>query len=446
MKKLYVFFSFLIVSTFSLSWAQLLVENFSYSVGQLTSVNSGANVSGGNWVNLSGTTNPLQVIEGSLSYPDYTSSGIGNKVAMINGTAEDAYTTFPIVTSGKVYVSFLVEISSTSGMNANSDATGDYFASFVSSSGVTTFFSRVCVRKGSTSNTYNLGLQATPSNSTSVFKMTDYSLATTHLVVTCYEIVAGSNNDIAKMWIDPSLSGNEPAPDLIQTSEWTSEISEISRFALRQGSSAVNANIDGIRIATSWAYAPVPVELSSFSAICMGGVVNLRWQTKTEIENYGFEIERSQKSNVKIEKWEKIGFVDGHGNSNSPKDYAFIDHPAASSKYIYRLKQIDNDGTYEFSKEVEVDLETPEVLYLGQNYPNPFNPNTRINYLLPNDGEVKLSIYTLDGEFVTSLANEVQTAGSYSIDFNGANLASGMYLYKLNFNDFVLTKKMILAK
>ncbi len=190
----------------------------------------------------------------------------------------------------------------------------------------------------------------------------------------------------------------------------------------------------------------VPVELSSFSATVNSNTVNLKWETKTEINNYGFEIERSQKSNIKSETWEKIGFVNGHGNSNSPKQYSFTDKSVTSGKFIYRLKQIDTDGQYEFSKEVEVDLGLPKTFTLGQNYPNPFNPTTKINYTLPVDGNVQLQIFTAGGELVKSLVNERQNAGAYTVEFNAENLASGIYFYKLLANDFIQIRKMLLMK
>lgn len=189
-----------------------------------------------------------------------------------------------------------------------------------------------------------------------------------------------------------------------------------------------------------------PVELSSFSAFANSNTVNLKWETKTEINNYGFEIERSQKSNIKSEAWGKIGFVNGHGNSNSPKNYSFTDKSVTSGKFIYRLKQIDTDGQYEFSKEVEVDLGLPKTFALGQNYPNPFNPTTKINYTLPVDGNVQLQIFTAGGELVKSLVNEKQIAGAYTVEFNAENLASGIYFYKLLVNDFIQIRKMLLMK
>jgi len=127
---------------------------------------------------------------------------------------------------------------------------------------------------------------------------------------------------------------------------------------------------------------PVPVEIELFSANMVGNTIKLTWQTATEVNNYGFEIERSQTSSMKSEKWTKIGFVEGHGNSNSPKDYSFLDDKnlvGLDGELQYRLKQIDFDGNYEYSDVVEVKLnENIKAYKLEQNYPNPFNPTTTI--------------------------------------------------------------------
>lgn len=123
-----------------------------------------------------------------------------------------------------------------------------------------------------------------------------------------------------------------------------------------------------------------------------------------------------------------------------------MDRSATSGKFFYRLKQIDTDGQYEYSKEVEVDLGLPKAYSLGQNYPNPFNPTTKINYTLPYETNVQLQVFTIEGELVKSLLDERQSASVYSIEFDASNLASGTYLFRLNAGGFIQTKKMTLTK
>ncbi|MCH7963381.1 MAG: T9SS type A sorting domain-containing protein [Bacteroidetes bacterium] len=188
---------------------------------------------------------------------------------------------------------------------------------------------------------------------------------------------------------------------------------------------------------------PTPVELVYFAGNLNGNNVELRWRTETEINNYGFDIERTKDNS----DWLTIGFIEGHGNSNSPKQYNFSDDDInQSGTYYYRLKQIDNDGTYEYSDVISVEVGVPNNFYLSQNYPNPFNPETRIDFTLPEKQLVSLRIYNTLGEIVEELVNEEREAGSYSVIFNASRLPSGVYIYRLQTSSFAANKKMTLLK
>ncbi len=186
---------------------------------------------------------------------------------------------------------------------------------------------------------------------------------------------------------------------------------------------------------------PLPVELSSFSANVVNNAVNLKWTTSTEVKNYGFDIERASE-NI----WKKIGFVQGSGNSNSPKEYSFIDNSVSSGKYLYRLKQIDNDGSYKYSKEIEITFNKPLTFQLHQNYPNPFNPSTTIKYDVPSSEKLTIKVYNFIGQEVATLFEGVREVGSYDVKFDGKNLASGIYFVSLKSNSFAKNIKMILMK
>ncbi len=191
---------------------------------------------------------------------------------------------------------------------------------------------------------------------------------------------------------------------------------------------------------------PLPVELSSFSAVILENRIKLKWRTETEVSNYGFEIERALSDSQNL-IWGKIGFVEGHGNSNSPKEYNFLDSEVSSAgTYWYRLKQIDNDGTYEFSNTIEVNFGSPINFELSQNYPNPFNPSTTISFNLPESGKVILKIYNIMGEEIKTLVEGFREAGIHSFNFNAEGHPSGMYLYILSTNGFTATKKMLFMK
>ena len=194
----------------------------------------------------------------------------------------------------------------------------------------------------------------------------------------------------------------------------------------------------------------VPVELVSFSASTNGNSVNLNWSTSTETNNSGFSLERKQvyspQSTVHNEEWNEIGFISGHGTTTETQSYSFVDENLASGKYHYRLKQIDFDGTFEYSNEVEVIVSVPEKFKLSQNYPNPFNPSTKIKYQIATSNPVSLKIYDVLGNEVATLVNEIQSTGNYEVTFDASSLSSGTYFYRLSTGSLTEVKKMILIK
>jgi len=188
----------------------------------------------------------------------------------------------------------------------------------------------------------------------------------------------------------------------------------------------------------------LPVELTSFIATTKNGMVDLKWETATEVNNHGFEVERKSPHT----DWSKIGFVEGHGTSNSPKYYGYSDKPVGSGKFSYRLKQIDNDGRFEYSPVVEVMVDNlPNGFVLEQNYPNPFNPETSIRFALKEDTRASLKVFNAMGEEVATLFEGIAEAGRYyDLKFNANHLASGLYIYKLIAGEHVSVKKMVLMK
>ena len=191
---------------------------------------------------------------------------------------------------------------------------------------------------------------------------------------------------------------------------------------------------------------PLPVELSSFTALLNGTSVLLIWRTETEVSNYGFDIERASSSTAPIQDWEKIGFIEGYGNSNSPKDYSFTDTPYGGIGFQYRLKQIDTDGKYQYSNVVSVEVGIPAQFDLKQNFPNHFNSTTHITYNLAADCFVTIKVYDIVGREIIALVNENKKAGNYLVPFDGSNFASGVYLCRINTDNYINTTKMILLK
>lgn len=192
----------------------------------------------------------------------------------------------------------------------------------------------------------------------------------------------------------------------------------------------------------------VPVELTSFTAKNSDGEIILKWQTATETNNRGFEIVRSEKTaNKKDYKWNKVSFVDGNGSSSEVNIYSYKDKISKTGTYIYRLNQIDFDGTINKSNEVEVKYTGPKEFTLYQNYPNPFNPNTTIKFAVPQQIKVSIKIYNLLGELVKELINNKEfETGYHEIKFDARNLSSGIYIYRIETGSFTNSKKMILMK
>lgn len=196
---------------------------------------------------------------------------------------------------------------------------------------------------------------------------------------------------------------------------------------------------------------PLPVELTSFSATAGEDGILLEWETATEINNYGFEVERY----FDEADWENIVFVLGHGNSNSPKSYQFMDENPPIGLLEYRLKQIDTDGKFKFyylSDKIENNItgiekeSLPTEYSLEKNYPNPFNPSTQIKFSIAKNEQVELVVYNLIGEVVATLINEELNAGQHNVDFNAGALSSGVYIYKLSTPSYNQTMKMLLLK
>ncbi len=201
-------------------------------------------------------------------------------------------------------------------------------------------------------------------------------------------------------------------------------------------------------IKTYFSTVPVPVKLTSFTATTKENVVELRWSTATEINNSGFDVEKSVISNQSSEKkWEKIGFAKGAGTTNTPQQYSFVDKNTVAGKYYYRLKQVDNDGKYEYSDVVEVEISAPKVFALKEAYPNPFNPTTTLEFTVPTTGKAVLKVFNTLGQEVATLFNKEAEVGTYhQVEFNASQLNSGVYFARLEFNGKVQMRKIVLVK
>ncbi len=402
---LIVLFAFTVLST--VAWGQIVEENYDYGMvdsGDITQVTS-------NWVRHSGTQGPAYKAVG-LSYSEYVSSGIGGGVFFTKGGSGtndgDVNRKFSAIsTTSNVFVSFLIQIDS-------ARATADYFLHLGPNTIGTIFRGRIFAR--SNGSGWSLGL--TKYNETRIDDNTILNFGQTYLVVLKYSFnVAAASDDQVILYVYssgvPSTEPGNPIVTIGPTGSGTgSDPSNIGSIAIRQGADTPTGYIDGIRIDTSWNEVPLPVQLTSFSAstVLMGALLN--WRTVTETNCYGFEVERRAVSGQQsvVNGWQKVGFVSGNGTSNAPHEYTFTDLNLVNGRYTYRLKQIDQDGSFQHYGNAEVEIgAAPNALTLC-NYPNPFNPMTTVVFSIPRDGYATLKVFNILGQEVAKLFNGVAQA------------------------------------
>lgn len=278
----------------------------------------------------------------------------------------------------------------------------------------------------------------------------------------CGVVFASSNNGTT--WIPltgnytkPASGSGKQTPAGIPIydglrNEWVKEEISLAQFGGNQVKLRFELRTDGSVQKDGWyiddigvyIYTVVPVELVNFYTEVGDNSIYLNWATVSELNNKGFEIQK--KSNSENESWTTIGFVEGKGTSAEKINYTFTDEKPSHGKIQYRLKQIDFDGTFRIYGPLDVNFSGVTSFALEQNYPNPFNPVTVINYQLPENTFVTLKVYDILGNEVKTLVNENQNSAIYKIDFDGSNLASGMYIYKLTAGNYTSTKKMMLLR
>lgn len=196
----------------------------------------------------------------------------------------------------------------------------------------------------------------------------------------------------------------------------------------------------------------LPVELVYFFLADVDSGVILFFGTATEVENYGFDVQRAYSDLI----FESIGFVDGNGNSNSPKNYNYLDSTVTKSGTIYyRLKQIDFNGTSEFSDTISIDFltsinfessEIPETFYVSNNFPNPFNPTTKLNFELPFLQILKINLFDIRGKLVKEIASQEFLPGIYQLSLDFSSYSSGIYFVRFETVNFCVTKRIVYLK
>jgi len=427
MKKLVLLICFLVLVSPKI-YSQLLADDFDYPVGDL----AGNGVPP--WTAITPSAADLNVVSGSLTFPNYAyGMGIGNSVNILSVSGgEDDTRLLSSAQTTDVYSSFLIQITSVTA--------GDYFYCLNGLPGGN--FSRVYARTAG-AGLFNLGIEK--SSGTVVYAATAFSIPTTYLVIVKYSFIPGTTNDEMSLFVyapTDVVPATEPAPLVSIATTALTDPTSLDRVQIRQGTAGTVLLFDGLAVTSSWDNSVLPVELSSFTSVINNRDVTLNWSTSTEVNNSGFDIERSSNGT-----WSKVGNVSGNGTTNSAMNYSYTDRGLTSGNYSYRLKQIDFNGNFEyFNLSNEVNIGVPAAYELSQNYPNPFNPSTSISFNIPTDGIVSLKLFDMSGKEVSTLVNEVKTAGYYSVNFNAANLTSGIYFYELRADNFSAVKKMMLVK
>ncbi len=418
-----------------------LVEDFEYTPAT-TLVSNG-------WVAHSGAgTNSITVSSGALTYPGYSESGVGNKVTVGN-TGEDVNRTFAGTSAGSVYASFMVNVSAAT-------TTGDYFFN-LGRAGTTYYYARVfAMVDGSNNLAFGIAKNVVASAAYTAF---DYSLNTTYLLTVQYTFNSGTiTDDQVDLWINPSLSGPPAPPSGVSQTDAGTDALSLGMVALRQGSSssAPTLTLGGIKVGQQWSDVPLPVAMSTMAAAVEGGKVCLNFSTATEIDVAGFNILRATSKTGPFDlasSYTSNAALKATGTATNGGSYAFVDSRVLSGKtYFYRIDAVSTAGrSQQVGRILEVEVAVPKNFAVYQNYPNPFNPLTAIGYQLSAVSRVTLTVYDLMGRRIAVLAEGIQPAGIHSVVFDASDVASGVYIYRLDAVSpdgyrHAAVRKMILVK
>ena len=205
----------------------------------------------------------------------------------------------------------------------------------------------------------------------------------------------------------------------------------------------------GVNTVKNFSYSStLPVQLVSFAAIAHARSIDLHWSTATELECYGYEIERRSMGAGEQGGWMKVGFVRGSGTSTAPREYSFSDDELRPGRYAYRIRQIDNGGTFSYygNAEVEIGMAAKEFK-LESAYPNPFNPSTNIEFVLAENGHTALKIFDLLGQEIANLFDQTAEAGRlYRVRFDASVLPTGVYFARLESGTMRAMKKLLYVR
>jgi len=430
MKRLFT--TLLLSFTMAFSYAQTyLVENFNYSTND-SLANTIAPLN--NWIIVSGTTvNAIRANVTGLTYAGYTGSAIGNGAYIMSTGQDIVKDASSAITSGTVYTSFMAKFDTVR-------AAGDYFFAMLPTGGTTTYTTRLFAKLSSNTSYYRVAI--TKSTEAAVYSNDSFLIGATQFFVVKYQFNTNSTlDDSIRVYVfNSGVPASEPSlyTGTLVTPPTAADASSIQRIALRQGTAANAAalTIDGIRFGTTWGNTVLPVNFTSFNAIKQNTDALLTWSTASEINNNGFAIEKSLDGKT----FNQIGFVKGAANSNKLLSYNFTDNDLSKGTSYYRLKQIDMDGNYTFSKTVTVVNEVAKKA--TRTLPNPFNNELNIHVTADAATTATVEVMDMLGKVHYS-GIETLTAGDNKININTSNLTDGIYFVRMNINGELFTQKII---
>ncbi len=413
MKKLFTLCLF--VSFAYSGKSQILTEDFNYTAGDTLNTK---------WTWISSYVNPITITSPGLTFAGFLGSNIGNAVTMTNNGQDLYKDASSSITSGNVYVSFMINVSA-------AQATGDYFFGLLPSTSTTTYTGRTFIK--SSGSGFQIGVSK--STEAATYATTVYDFNTTYLVVVKYNFGTTSTTDdqITLYVFDSSIPSTEPTvPTAGPTAGTAADATTLSRVALRQGSasSAPSLTIDGIRMADSWTTV-LPVTLKSITASLINSQPQLNWVTSNEINFDYFGVEKS----LDAKNFATIGQVASNNNSNG-SSYTYIDATKTLATQFYRLKLVDIDGSFKYSSVVAVNGNPSISLAL---YPNPVTNTIILSHPKAITGAA-IKITSIDGKVLSSQA--VQT-GATQTSLDATRLVKGNYVISFINNGVASTTQLV---
>ncbi|MCU0443084.1 MAG: T9SS type A sorting domain-containing protein [Bacteroidia bacterium] len=423
-----IFYTLVLVTVlFGVKGQVLLEDNFTGTAGTAATANG--------WTQIGTTaTNPINLTTGGLSFTGYPGSGIGNAVGLTTSGQDIYKDATSTITSGSAFAGFIANISAT-------QATGDYFFAVLPNTSTSTFSCRVFARSSVTPGFFNVAINK--SNEAATYSTTDFAIGVTHLFYVEYVFRGGSNDDSVYLYVIPngsSVPTTKPStPTAAGFNSAQPDLTNIGRLALRQGSAAnaATVQVDGIRMGALWDNGALPVQWRSFTASQTPTGNQLRWSTATEVNNNQFEVQRSNNGRT----FETIGVVKGKGNSQKVTNYTFTDEVVTKGTVFYRLKQIDFDGKFEYSKTVSITVATP-TSGISQLSPNPFSNEMNVTIKAASSGTASVVVMDMVGKVHHSFTSEV-SSGAQTIRFETADMPDGIYFVRATINGETFTQKII---